>query len=57
MKSSKIEGRIMPHSIEGEQSVLGCVLIDNDAGYKIPSTLKDNDFYVEAHKIIFNAMY
>ena len=57
MKNSKIEGRMMPHSIEGEQSVLGCVLIDTDAGFNILSVLKDNDFYVEAHKIIFNAMY
>ena len=57
MRNSKIEGRMMPHSIEGEQSVLGCVLIDIDAGYNILSVLKDNDFYVEAHKIIFNAMY
>lgn len=57
MKNSKIEGRMMPHSIEGEQSVLGCVLIDTDAGFNILSALKDSDFYVEAHKIIFNAMY
>lgn len=57
MKNRKIEGRIMPHSIEGEQSVLGCVLIDADAGYNILSALSDNDFYVEAHKIIFNSMY
>lgn len=54
---NKIEGRMMPHSIEGEQSVLGCVLIDTDAGFNILSALKDSDFYVEAHKIIFNAMY
>jgi hypothetical protein len=47
MRNSKIEGRMMPHSIEGEQSVLGCVLIDTDAGFSILSNLKDNDFYVE----------
>ena len=47
----------MPHSIEGEQSVLGCVLIDVDAGFNILSALNESDFYVEAHKIIFNAMY
>ena len=55
--NKKIEGRMMPHSIEGEQSVLGCVLIDVDAGFNILSALNEGDFYVEAHKIIFNAMY
>lgn len=57
MKNTKVEGRVMPHSIEGEQSVLGCVLIDQDAGYNVLSSLSGDDFYVEAHKIIFNAMY
>lgn len=57
MKNTKAEGRVMPHSIEGEQSVLGCVLIDQDAGYNILSTLSGDDFYAEAHKLIFNAMY
>lgn len=57
MKNTKVEGRVMPHSIEGEQSVLGCVLIDQDAGYNILSTLSGDDFYAEAHKLIFNAMY
>lgn len=57
MKNTKVEGRVMPHSIEGEQSVLGCVLIDQDAGFNILSALNSDDFYVEAHKLIFNAMY
>ncbi len=49
--------RILPHSIEAEQSVLGCVLIDQDASMNIVSELKGDDFYVEAHRIIFDAMY
>lgn len=48
--------RVLPHSIESEQSVLGCVLIDEDATITILSDLKSSDFYVEAHKIIFDAM-
>lgn len=47
----------MPHSIEAEQSVLGSVLIDNGAANSILSNAKTNDFYVEAHKIIFDAMF
>ncbi len=57
MNKSKKDVRVLPHSVEAEQSVLGCVLIDQDASYNILSELKDTDFYVEAHKIIFNNMF
>lgn len=49
--------RVLPHSIESEQSVLGCVFLDEDATISILSELKANDFYVEAHRIIFEAMH
>ena len=55
--SSKVKERVLPHSIEAEQSVLGCVLIDQDASMNILSELKPDDFYVEAHRIVFEAMY
>lgn len=51
------DGRVLPHSIEAEQCVLGCALIDQDAAFSIMSTLKENDFYSQPHKIIFEAMY
>lgn len=50
------EKRAMPHNVESEQSILGCALIDNEAVVTIMGDLKDKDFYVEAHKIIFRAM-
>ena len=49
--------RTMPHSIESEQSVLGCAIIDNDAAFSIMGELKPDDFYAETHKLIFEAMY
>lgn len=49
--------RMMPHSTEAEQSVLGCVLIDTGAAMNILTSLKEDDFYVEAHKIVFDSMY
>ena len=55
--NSKVKERVLPHSIEAEQSVLGCVLIDQDASMNILSELKPDDFYVEAHRIVFEAMY
>ena len=56
-KTKDNDVRMMPHSVEGEQSVLGCALIDDDAAANIVSDLKADDFYVEAHKIIFDAMF
>jgi len=51
------DARVMPHSIEAEQCVLGCAFIDQDAGYNIMATLKESDFYSETHKLIFSSMY
>lgn len=42
-----------PHSIEAEQSVLGCLLLDNQAWDKVSEILSAEDFYVSSHKIIF----
>ena len=60
MKTTKTvqkDPRILPHSKEAEQCVLGCAFIDTDASYNIMATLKEEDFYIEVHKIIFSAMY
>jgi len=51
------DARMLPHSIEAEQCVLGCAFIDQDASFNIMSTLKADDFYSETHKIIFESMY
>lgn len=48
--------KILPHSIEAEQSVLGSMLIDADCAYTVFGTLDASDFYDEAHKIIFDCM-
>ncbi len=55
-KKQKSSPRIIPHNIEAEQSVLGCVLIDENAAFQIITQLKTKDFFVEAHKNIFDAM-
>ena len=55
-KGKPIEARILPHSLESEQCVLGCVLIDQDASFSIMSDMKADDFYIEAHRIIFENM-
>jgi replicative DNA helicase len=56
-KNEKQIARILPHSIEAEQAILGCVLIDEDeAQINIMHKLSSHDFYSTAHKTIFGAM-
>ena len=45
--------RVPPHSIEGEQAVLGGLLLDNAAWDKIADFLRDDDFYRYDHRLIF----
>lgn len=51
-----MEGRIPPHSIQAEQSLLGGVLLDPDAFLKIGDNVRPEDFYKESHRIIFETM-
>ncbi|MBU5335372.1 replicative DNA helicase [Intestinibacter bartlettii] len=48
--------RIPPHSVEAEQSVLGSILLDKDAMITVSETLIPEDFYKEAHKVIYECM-
>lgn len=56
-KKSIIEtSRKIPHNLDAEQAVLGCMLLDNNAAIYILQNLKENSFFSDAHKIIYNAM-
>ncbi|BAF61066.1 MAG: replicative DNA helicase [Pelotomaculum sp.] len=48
--------RIPPQNIDAEQSVLGAILLDREAIYKVLRILKPEDFYRESHKVIYEAM-
>jgi replicative DNA helicase len=48
--------KLPPQNIEAEQSILGGVLIENDALNTIIEFLEDGDFYREAHQKIFKCM-
>lgn len=45
-----------PQNIEAEQSLLSCLLIDKDAIIRIADIISENDFYKDAHRIIFSTM-
>jgi replicative DNA helicase len=48
--------RVPPHSIEGEQSVLGGLLLDNTAWDRAADLLTQTDFYRHEHQLIFQAI-
>ena len=48
--------RIIPHSLEAEEAVIGGILLDNDAINIVQERLQANDFYKAAHVEIFSAM-
>lgn len=48
--------KVPPQNIDAEQSVLGAILIENDALYNAVEILGVDDFYKEAHRRIFLAM-
>lgn len=47
--------KVPPHNLEAEASLLGAVLIDNDALVKIADRITETDFYDSRHRYIFEA--
>jgi replicative DNA helicase len=48
--------KLPPQNIEAEQSVLGGVLIENEAVHKVMEILTAEDFYRDAHRKIYDAL-
>ncbi len=46
--------KLPPHSLEAEQSVLGGLLLDNEAADRVGDIIADADFYSEAHRLIYH---
>lgn len=49
--------RAPPHSIQGEQSVLGGLMLENSAWDQIADRVVDVDFYRREHQLIFRAIH
>ena len=47
--------RLLPHSVEAEESVIGALLIDNEAFPKITGIVTAEDFYVTKNRWCFEA--
>src|SRR5688572_2123241 len=48
--------RSLPHNIEAEKSVLGAILVNNENYYRVVEFLRVEDFYYDAHRVIFRQM-
>ncbi|HJU21875.1 MAG TPA: replicative DNA helicase [Casimicrobiaceae bacterium] len=45
--------KLPPHSVEAEQSVLGGLMLDNEAVDRIGDAIGADDFYSDAHRVIY----
>ena len=48
--------KVPPHSLEAEMSILGGILLDNEAINRSLEILRPEEFYRESHRKIFHAM-
>ena len=48
--------KVPPHNMEAEQAIVGGILINNDALNQIVDILSGEDFYREAHALIYEGM-
>lgn len=55
MEESLIK-RIMPHSVEAEQSVIGSMIMDEEAIVTAVGILASEDFYQKSYGVVFDAM-
>ena len=49
-------GRIPPQDVVAEKSLIGAILISNDALPEILNIIKPRDFYEKRHQIIFSRL-
>ncbi len=56
MAETMTSDRTLPHNLEAERSVLGAVLLRNDVINHATELVAPDDFFREAHRIIFDKM-
>jgi len=56
MAEEDVKGRVMPHSIEAEQSVVGAMLMDSEAIEVASEMLREEDFYARQYGVLFSAI-
>ena len=53
LDSREAEYRVQPHNIEAEQALLGAILVNNDAFYRVSDFLLPEHFFEPMHRAIY----
>jgi len=53
---NELAEKLPPQSIEAEKSILGCLMLDKNAIYKVADFLTPRDFYKKNHQEIYTVM-
>src|SRR3970040_717193 len=56
MPDTAVAVRTLPHNLEAERSVLGAILLHNDAFNLVAEVIDSGDFFRDAHRRIFDKM-
>src|SRR6478672_9580511 len=56
MPDGAVAERTLPHNLEAERSVLGAILLHNDAFNLAAEVIDSRDFFRDAHRRIFDKM-
>src|ERR1700746_1291016 len=56
MPDTAVSERTLPHNLEAERSVLGAILLHNDAFNLAAELIDSGDFFRDAHRRIFDKM-
>src|SRR5205085_752793 len=56
MPDLAVAERTLPHNLEAERSVLGAILLHNDAFNSAAEVIDASDFFRDAHRRIFEKM-
>jgi replicative DNA helicase len=54
--SRQVLERSLPSNVDAERSLLGSVFVNNENYYRIVESLRPEDFYLDAHRVIFRTM-
>ncbi len=48
--------KVLPYNLEAEQSILGCILFDNQTMITAAALIEPDDFYNDQYRIVYQAM-
>ena len=57
MREMSLPDKTVPNNTEAEEAVLGALMIDPEAIYRVLPFLQIDDFYLQKHRWIYEAMY